>query len=167
MKKKESQLQQEWQKFAQALWWELPQAAVKTLTGNGDEAAVNSAGWNAYDAFVSLANEATNQFYANPLVGSLTGQTFERVLQLQQVTSSLASAFFGNLWPAIGLPTAHEMASLRTEITALRAGLDEAAAVEEESTRPTFTTRSGEGLSLVSNGRVKNATGREAQDAAA
>jgi len=167
MEKKESPITQQWRKFAQALWLEIPEAAAKMLTGEGDEAAVNNAGWNAYDAFVSLANEATNQFYANSLVGSLTGRTIERTLQMQRLTSAAAAAFFGNLWPAIGLPTAGEVASLRHEIAALHAELSDAKSAQAQTSEPAPAARATDGLSLVSNGRVKHTSRGVAEDAAA
>src|ERR1700730_9311779 len=110
MKKQESAVAQELNKFVQAFWLELPMAAVNRIFGSSEESTLHKAGWKAYDAFVSLTNEATNMVYANPVVGSLTGQTMERALQIQHMGGAAASAFFGNL----GLPAASTIAELRT-----------------------------------------------------
>jgi len=169
MKKYESQVVREWGKFVQAFWLDLPKAAFGRLLGDKNEAAVNEAGWNAYDAFVGLANEATNLLYANPMIGAVTGQGIERALQAQRVTGAAASAFFGNLWPALGLPTADEVASLRSEVAALHADLSEAVAVSAEA-RPAAAVSSpsaGERLSLIRNGYAKRGEREERENAAA
>jgi len=168
MKKQESQVVQELSKFVQAFWLELPMAAADRFLGNGDEHTFRKAGWKAYDAFVSLANETTNLVYANPVVGSLTGETMERALQIQHMGSAAASAFFGNLWPAVGLPTAHEVAGLRREIAALHEEMSQAieAAPEERTEAPMFAA-AGEGLSLIRNGYHKRDEREDNEDAAA
>lgn len=170
MKKQESQVVQELGKFVQAFWLELPMAAANRFLGNGNETTLRKAGWKAYDAFVSLANEATNTIYANPVVGSLTGQTMERALQMQHMGSAAASAFFGNLWPAVGLPTASEVASLRKEIAALHEDLSQAVEVaekEEQAQSPMLAATSSEQLSLLRNGYFKRYDREDDEDAAA
>lgn len=167
MKKTESRVVEEFGKFVQAFWVELPMAAANRAWGNGDESTFRRAGWKAYDAFVSLANETTNSMYADPLVGSLTGQTMEWTLQVRRMGSATASAFFGNLWPTVGLPTAGEVASLRREIATLHEELKSAvqAAQEEPLEGSTFTAPS-EGLSLIRI-RNKRKKHKDDQDAAA
>ena len=169
MKKQESQVTQELSKFVQAFWLELPRAAADRLFGKGDQTVLRNAGWKAYDAFVSLTNEATNLVYANPVVGSVTGQTMERALRIQYVGSAAASAFFGNLWPAIGLPTAGQVAGLRSEVAALHEGLDQASAAAEEGrpAAPQFTAAASEKLSLIRNGSMRRDEREDDQDAAA
>ncbi len=39
---------------------------------------------------------------------------------MTRVVDAVASAIFGNLWPAIGLPTALDMQALRADVKALR-----------------------------------------------
>lgn len=169
MKQQESQVARELGKFVQAFWLELPIAAANRLLGNDDETTLRQAGWKAYDAFVGLANETTNLVYANPAVGALTGQTMERVLQIQHMGSAAAAAFFGNLWPAVGLPTANEVAGLRSEIAALHEELSQAveAAAAEQAEAPQFAAPSGEGLSLLRNGYMKRDESEDDEDAAA
>jgi hypothetical protein len=115
-----SLLAQELSKFYEAAWLELPLEAAKTLVGLGSEAGLRKAGWKAYDAWVSLANELTNLAYSNRIVGDLTGRTMETALRLRQVGDVMASGFFGNLWPAVGLPTQSDLIAVRDELLALR-----------------------------------------------
>src|SRR5579864_101670 len=99
MNNREPSIARELGKFIQAFWWELPMAAANQMLGNHDETALQRAGWKAYDAFVSLANEATNDMYANPLVASLTGRMMERAMRVQHVASAATAGLFGNLLP--------------------------------------------------------------------
>ncbi len=111
---------QELTKFAEAVWLDLPAEAGKILVGAGDERELRKAGWKAYDAWISLANELTNAVYSNPIIGEVTGQAMESALRLRHIGEAMAAAAFGNLWPSIGLPTHSEMAALRDELLALR-----------------------------------------------
>jgi hypothetical protein len=169
MKKQESAVAQELDKFVRAFWLELPMAAANRIFGSSDESILHKAGWKAYDAFVSLTNEATNVVYANPVVGSLTGQTMERALQIQHMGSTAAAAFFGNLGLALGLPAASTIAELRSEIAALHEQLSQAveAAAQEQPVVPTFAARSSEGLSLFRNGYLRRDDREDDEDAAA
>ncbi len=47
-------------------------------------------------------------------------RAFETNLGFGRVAETFASAFFGNLWPAIGLPTAKEVHAVRDKLTTLR-----------------------------------------------
>jgi len=170
MSGKQSQVMGEWGKFMQAFWLELPAAAANRILGKGDEQALNKAGWKAYDAFVSLANEATNSLYQDKTVGSVTGQVMETALRAQHIGSALTSAFFGNLWPSIGLPTASEFASLRTEIAAVRSELAEALApveIEEEPEPRSAYTLTDDGVRIFSNGNGRSLKEEDDDDAAA
>lgn len=120
MKVRKSRLMEELAKFWEAVLVELPLAAGMELIGQADENNLRDAGWKAYDAWVRVSNEATNQIYSNPAVGEVSARLTETALRTQQAGSAVASAFFGNLWPAIGLPTAAEIQALRTEVSALR-----------------------------------------------
>jgi hypothetical protein len=117
-------LGEELSKFYEAWWLDLPMAAAKgLLTNNNNDEELTKAGWKAYDAWISLSNELTNQLYSNPAVGEITGQAIESVLRWRQMTGAMASAFFGNLWPAMELPTRGELTKLRDELVELRAAL--------------------------------------------
>jgi hypothetical protein len=117
-------LAQELSKFYEAFWLDLPIVAAKNLlTGNNSAEELTNAGWKAYDAWISLSNELTNQLYLNPAVGEITGQVMESLLRWRQMTGVMASAFFSNLWPAMELPTRSDLTKLRDELIELRAAL--------------------------------------------
>src|SRR5713226_5176451 len=106
-------------KFIEAGWVEMPGALMKLLTAAGAEEEAYEAGWKAYDAWVRLANEAVNRLYADRAFGETMARAFETNLGFGRIAETFASAFFGNLWPAIGLPTASEVHALRGELTGL------------------------------------------------
>jgi hypothetical protein len=135
MSSRTSRVVEELAKFARATWFDLPLAVAKRMIGAGDEKNLTEAGWQSYDAWVRLANEATNELYANRLFGDLTGRSMESALRVRRVGNALASAFFGNLWPAVGLPTASEIQTLRDEVMAVR-----------EETRANMDTRHRQAL---------------------
>lgn len=176
MGSRQSRVAEELAKFARTAWFDLPLAAAKRMLGAGDEKNFTEAGWKAYDAWVRLANEATNELYSNRLFGDLTGRTMESALRLQQVGDALASAFFGNLWPAVGLPTASEIRTLRDEVMALReearANVDTRHRQAQEQ-RPLSSARPAlpeDGLHVVRNGataQTLRAAGEEKERAAA
>jgi hypothetical protein len=117
---KKSEMSEDFGKLFEAAWFDLPAAAIKRLLSNDDEGAVRDAGWKAYDAWVRLANDASNRMYANPTFGSIAGRGIQTGLQVTRVVDAVASAIFGNLWPAIGLPTATDVQALRADVKALR-----------------------------------------------
>jgi hypothetical protein len=107
-------------KFIEAGCVDPPRALMKRVTAAGAEPEAYEAGWKAYDAWVRLANEAVNSLYADRTFGETMVRAFETNLGFGRLAETFASAFFGNLWPAIGLPTATEVHALRGELTALR-----------------------------------------------
>jgi hypothetical protein len=113
-------LAQELSNFFEAAWLDLPAEAGKVLLGAGNQETLRTAGWKAYDAWVSLANELTNAVYSNPAIGEATGRVMETALRWRQLGGTLAAAVFGNFWPSIGLPTHSEVTALREEFLALR-----------------------------------------------
>jgi hypothetical protein len=119
MSVKQSAWADELTKFYEAALLELPSVAVRRLFA-GDEQGFSEAGWKAYDSWVRLANEAANQLYANRAFGEAAGRAFETALGLQRLNDAFTSAFFGNLWPALGLPTASSVEALHDEAMALR-----------------------------------------------
>ena len=117
---KQSELTEDFVKLFEAAWVGLPVAAAKRLFGNKDENAFRDAGWKTYDAWVRLANDTSNSIYANPTFGTVAGRGIQAGLQVTRVVDAVASAIFGNLWPAIGLPTASDVQALRADVKALR-----------------------------------------------
>jgi hypothetical protein len=142
-----SYLAEEMSNFFEAVWLDLPVEAAKFLFGAGDEKRFRKAGWKAYDAWIRLANEMTNALYANPLLGETSGRLIEATLRLRQIGGAMTSAFFGNFWPAVGLPTHTELVALREDLLALREELaayaarlpvdDSAAAESQQGLRAT------------------------------
>jgi hypothetical protein len=147
---KQSAMTEDIGKLFEATWVDLPAAAVKRLFASDGEGAVREAGWKAYDAWVRLANDASNRLYANPTFGGVVGRGIQTGLQVTRVVDAVASAIFGNLWPAIGLPTATDVQALRAELKAvreeLRAVVAQAdASIDEETDEDTFAAaRDGE-----------------------
>jgi hypothetical protein len=117
---KQSEVAEDLGKLFEAACVELPMAAAKRMFGDQEDNAVRDAGWKAYDSWVRLANDASNRMYANPTFGTLAGRGIQAGLQVTRVVDAVASAIFGNLWPAIGLPTALELQALRSDVKALR-----------------------------------------------
>jgi hypothetical protein len=117
---KQSEVAEDLGKLFEAACVELPMAAAKRALGNKDDNAVRDAGWKAYDSWVRLANDASNRMYASPTFAGLAGRGIQTGLQVTRVVDAVASAIFGNLWPAIGLPTALDMQALRADVKALR-----------------------------------------------
>jgi hypothetical protein len=107
-------------RFIEAVWLDLSAEAGKFLVGVGNESKLRKAGWKAYDAWINLANELTNEAYSDPLVGAAIGQAMEWALRFQQIGAATTAAAFGRLWPSIGLPTHNELAALRDELLVLR-----------------------------------------------
>ena len=117
---KQSAMTEDFGKLFEAAWIDLPSAAVKRALAGEDQGDVSAAGWKAYDAWVRLANDASNRMYANPTFGAMAGRGIQAGLQITRVVDAVASAIFGNLWPAIGLPTATDVQALRADVKALR-----------------------------------------------
>jgi hypothetical protein len=129
-------------KFAQATLLDLPAATVKRVISSDGERAMYEAGWKAYDALIGVSNELTNQLYGSEAFGSAAGRLIDATVRWQRFQNAVAGAFFGSLWPAIGLPTASEIESVREEVRAMREELaaqraEEAALRALEARRPT------------------------------
>ncbi len=129
-------------KFVQATLLELPAATVKRLVSSDGERAMYEAGWKAYDALVGVSNEVTNRLYGSEAFGSAASRMIDATVRWQRFQNAVAGAFFGSLWPAIGLPTASEIESVREEVRAMRGELaaqraEEAAMRALEARRPT------------------------------
>jgi len=117
---KQSEVAEDLGKLFEAACVKLPMVAAKRALCNKDDNAVRDAGWKAYDSWVRLANDASNRMYASPTFAGLAGRGIQTGLQVTRVVDAVASAIFGNLWPAIGLPTALDMQALRADVKALR-----------------------------------------------
>jgi hypothetical protein len=76
-------------KFYEAAYLNLPLAAARRWLGGGP-VKLEVAGWAAYDSFVALANEMTNQMYASRLVVESFGRVVETAFQLGYIFDALA-----------------------------------------------------------------------------
>jgi hypothetical protein len=155
MSGKQSEFTEGLVKLFEATCFDIPIAAAKQVTGRGDDKSLTAAGWKAYEAWVSLANDAANRLYANRAFGEVTGRAFESALRAQRVGDALSSAFFGNLWPALGLPTQNQIIALQNEVSALRAEVANSAAQVAEVAGQGRSDRhasADEGLHVVRNG---------------
>lgn len=156
---------------------ELPFAAARRLARPDGEREAQQAGWKTYDAWVRVINAATDALYGSAAFGAATGRSMESALKFQRISSATAGAFFGALWPAIGLPTAVELTDLRAEVRALRdevatARLEAAEARAAESMlRPAAEHPTNEALAAMWDGWIspaaQYANGGESSDASA
>src|SRR5205085_281692 len=87
-----SSLAQELGSFYEALCLDLPVEATKTLLGMDNEKQLRKAGWKAYDAWISVANELTNIAYSNRLIGEVTGRAMDSALRFRQLSATVTSA---------------------------------------------------------------------------
>src|SRR5271170_647440 len=119
-------------KLAQTLMPEPPTAKVRRIVAGiaekGIDRQLHEAGWKAYDAAVGVANGATNRVFTSPTVGNVLGGAIDIMLRYQRFNAAVAGAFFSALWPAVGLPSATEIESLRSDVRAMREELRDAVA---------------------------------------
>jgi hypothetical protein len=84
------------------------------------EIPLHEVAWKTYDSIVGFAKQTTDGMFSNASVGQLLGGTIDLMLRWQRFNTAVAGAFFGAFWPAIGLPTAPEVAAMRADIRGLR-----------------------------------------------
>jgi hypothetical protein len=119
-------------KLAQCLMPEPPTSKVKRMVANiadkGIDRQLHELGWKAYDTVIGAANTATNRAFTSPTVGNVLGGAIDIMLRYQRFNVAVAGAFFSALWPAVGLPSATEVESIRGEMRAMREELRDAVA---------------------------------------
>src|ERR1700724_1392771 len=108
----------------QCLMPEPPTSKVKRMgadiTNKGIDRQLHELGWKAYDTVVGAANNATNRAFTSPTVGNVLGGAIDIMLRYQRFNMAVAGAFFSALWPAVGLPSATEVESIRNDVRAMR-----------------------------------------------
>jgi hypothetical protein len=119
-------------KLAQTLMPEPPTTKVKRIVADiankGIDRQLHELGWKAYDTVIGAANNATNRVFTSPTVGNVLGGAIDIMLRYQRLNVAIAGAFFSALWPAVGLPSANEVESMRGEVRAMREELRDAVA---------------------------------------
>ncbi|HEY9157970.1 hypothetical protein [Candidatus Binatus sp.] len=115
--------------LAQCLMPEPPTARVRRVIAESwTDRQVHEIAWTAYDTVVGAANDLTNRLFAGPAVGNVLGGAIDIVLRWQRFNGAVAGAFFGALWPAVGLPAATEVEAIRIEVRSMREELRDAVA---------------------------------------
>ena len=102
-----------------ATFLELPLAGTKWAWGVGREQEATEAAWKSYDAWVRLASASTDRLYRNSLFGEIVARTLDAGLRRQRLGNAWAGAFFGGLWPVVGLPTAAAVQALQEGVQSL------------------------------------------------
>jgi hypothetical protein len=78
-------------RFCNAAWVDFPLAAAARMLGGSNE-EFQAAGWRAYDSWISMANEATNQLYTNRIFSDFSAFWFETTLRFQYMAGLLSGA---------------------------------------------------------------------------
>ena len=152
-------------KLAQCLMPEPPTSKVKRMVANitdkGIDRQLHELGWKAYDTVIGAANSATNTVFTSPTVGNVIGGAIDIMLRYQRFNAAVAGAFFTALWPAVGLPSATEVESIRGEVRAMREELRDA--VAERDSKDDFAADLHRAVreSIVSPQAVARAAARE------
>jgi hypothetical protein len=158
-------------KLAQCLMPEPPTSKVKRMVANitdkGIDRQLHELGWKAYDTVIGAANSATNTVFTSPTVGNVIGGAIDIMLRYQRFNAAVAGAFFTALWPAVGLPSATEVESIRGEVRAMREELRDA--VAERDSKDDFAADLHRAVreSIVSPQAVARAAARESNGHAA
>jgi hypothetical protein len=152
-------------KLAQCLMPEPPTSKVKRMvadiTNKGIDRQLHELGWKAYDTVVGAVNNATNRVFTSPTVGNVLGGAIDIMLRYQRFNVAVAGAFFSALWPAVGLPSATEVESIRSDVRAMREELRDA--VADRDTRDDFASEVHKAVreSIISHSAVERAAARE------
>ena len=158
-------------KLAQCLMPEPPSVKVKRMVANladkGIDRQLHELGWKAYDTVVGVANNATNRVFTSPAVGGVLGGAIDIMLRYQRFNMAVAGAFFSALWPAVGLPSANEVESLRNDVRAMREDLRDV--VAERDSKDDFASDLHRAVreSIISPRAVEQVAAREANGHAA
>jgi hypothetical protein len=158
-------------KLAQCLMPEPPTSKVKRMVAdianNGIDRQLHELGWKAYDTVIGAANSATNSVFTSPTVGNVIGGAIDIMLRYQRFNVAVAGAFFTALWPAVGLPSATEVESIRRDVRVMREELRDA--IADRDSRDDFANELHVAVreSIISQQAVEKAAARESNDHAA
>ena len=152
-------------KLAQCLMPEPPTSKVKRMVAdianNGIDRQLHELGWKAYDTVIGAANSATNTVFTSPTVGNVIGGAIDIMLRYQRFNVAVAGAFFTALWPAVGLPSATEVESIRRDVRVMREELRDA--IADRDSRDDFANELHVAVrdSIISQQAVEKAAARE------
>ena len=152
-------------KLAQCLMPEPPTSKVKRMvadiTNKGIDRQLHELGWKAYDTVIGAANSATNSVFTSPTVGNVIGGAIDIMLRYQRFNVAVAGAFFTALWPAVGLPSATEVESIRRDVRVMREELRDA--IADRDSRDDFANELHVAVreSIISQQAVEKAAARE------
>ena len=152
-------------KLAQCLMPEPPTSKVKRMVANiadkGIDRQLHELGWKAYDTVIGAANSATNTVFTSPTVGNVIGGAIDIMLRYQRFNAAVAGAFFTALWPAVGLPSATEVESIRRDVRVMREELRDA--IADRDSRDDFANELHVAVrdSIISQQAVEKAAARE------
>ncbi len=91
MERKSTRLWDEFTNFYTSAWIDLPFTALRQMAGvKGDD--IRAAGWRAYDSWISLMNESTNQLYSNRAFADASGRALEAALTVRHMSDRFAVA---------------------------------------------------------------------------
>src|SRR5579862_494116 len=152
-------------KLAQCLMPEPPTSKVKRLvadiTNKGIDRQLHELGWKAYDTVIGAANNATNRVFTSPTVGNVLGGAIDIMLRYQRFNVAVAGAFFSALWPAVGLPSATEVESIRSDVRAMREELRDAVADRDSKDDFASEVHAAVRESIISQQAVERAAAQE------
>src|ERR1700693_3455764 len=152
-------------KLAQCLMPEPPTSKVKRMgadiTNKGIDRQLHELGWKAYDTVIGAANSATNSVFTSPTVGNVIGGAIDIMLRSQRFNVAVAGAFFTALWPAVGLPSATEVESIRRDVRVMREELRDA--IADRDSRDDFANELHVAVreSIIRQQAVEKAAARE------
>ena len=152
-------------KLAQCLMPEPPTSKVKRMVADisnkGIDRQLHELGWKAYDTVIGAANSATNSVFTSPTVGNVIGGAIDIMLRYQRFNVAVAGAFFTALWPAVGLPSATEVESIRRDVRVMREELRDA--IADRDSRDDFANELHVAVreSIISQQAVEKAAARE------
>src|SRR6202030_3741500 len=152
-------------KLAQCLMPEPPTSKVKRMvadiTNKGIDRQLHELGWKAYDTVIGAANNATNRVFTSHTVGNVIGGAIDIMLRYQRFNVAVAGAFFTALWPAVGLPSATEVESIRRDVRVMREELRDA--IADRDSRDDFANELHVAVreSIISQQAVEKAAARE------
>jgi len=91
MERKSTRLWDEFTNFYTSAWIDLPLAPMRQAFGvKGDD--LRRVGWRAYDSWIALMNEATNELYSNRAFADASGRALEAASTIRHISDQFATA---------------------------------------------------------------------------